>query len=126
MHLGLGATALPLDRFDGTPEWYEAYSQLVASDGVEGRLVTMHAFDASWDVWECHPKGDELVVCIDGQIDLIQEIEGEEIMTSLEAGQYAINSPGVWHTADVAGPTTVLFITAGVGTGHRPREVTSR
>lgn len=37
------------------------------------------------------------------------------------AGDYAINPRGVWHTADVAGHATALFITAGVGTEHRPR-----
>jgi len=39
----------------------------------------------------------------------------------LNAGQYAINAPGVWHTADVSGKATALFITAGMGTQHRPR-----
>jgi quercetin dioxygenase-like cupin family protein len=42
-------------------------------------------------------------------------------MITLAAGDYAINPPGVWHTADVASPATVLFITSGVGTQHRPR-----
>jgi len=37
------------------------------------------------------------------------------------AGDYAINPRGVWHMADVAGHATTLFITAGVGTEHRPR-----
>jgi hypothetical protein len=36
-------------------------------------------------------------------------------------GEYAINLPGVWHTADVDGEVTALFITAGMGTQHRPR-----
>jgi quercetin dioxygenase-like cupin family protein len=40
---------------------------------------------------------------------------------TLRAGDYAINPPGVWHTADVAGETTALFITAGMGTENRPR-----
>ena len=39
----------------------------------------------------------------------------------LEPGHYAINLPGVWHTADVKGHATALFITAGEGTQHRPR-----
>jgi hypothetical protein len=29
--------------------------------------------------------------------------------------------PGTWHTADVAGAATAVFITAGLGTQHRPR-----
>jgi hypothetical protein len=43
-----------------------------------------------------HPWGDELVLCVE---------------------------PGVWHTADVAGPATALFITAGLGTELRPPEI---
>lgn len=39
----------------------------------------------------------------------------------LSAGQYAINAPGVWHTADVTEPTTAVFITCGLGTQIRPR-----
>lgn len=36
-------------------------------------------------------------------------------------GEYAINPPGVWHTADVEGEATALFITAGLGTEARAR-----
>jgi len=37
-------------------------------------------------------------------------------------GQYAINEPGTWHTADVSGSATAVFITAGTGTQVRPRQ----
>ena len=40
---------------------------------------------------------------------------------TLQAGEYAINPPGTWHTADVDHEATGLFITAGMGTEHRPR-----
>ena len=40
---------------------------------------------------------------------------------ALARGDYAINPPGTWHTADVEGEATALFITAGWGTEHRPR-----
>ena len=39
----------------------------------------------------------------------------------LNPGEYAINDPGVWHTADVESEATALFITSGEGTEHRPR-----
>ncbi len=60
--------------------------------------VHLHTFDGPWDSWEMHPKGAELV-----------------------AGQAIINPPGVWHTADVDGRASALFVTAGVGTEIRPR-----
>ena len=62
----------------------------------------MHTFDEPWDAWEMHPKGHEVVICTAGKITLIQEIDGKTVRTTLTPGQYAINAPGVWHTADVA------------------------
>lgn len=120
IHLGLGATASAEPAFDGMA-WYAAYGARHAADGAEGRLVSMGTFSAPWDHWEMHPKGAEVVLCTAGSVTLIQEIDGAEQRTELSAGEYAINAPGVWHTADADGPTTVLFITAGLGTEHRPR-----
>ena len=128
IHLGLGATAEVEPEFTGEMSWYGGYTERHADDGAEGRLVTMHSFDESWDVWEMHPVGTEVVLCTAGLITLHQEhSDGTTATVSLAAGEYAINPPGTWHTADVgsvAGPGgagTVLFITAGLGTEHRPR-----
>jgi quercetin dioxygenase-like cupin family protein len=120
-HVGLGATAVREPRFTGNFEWYAAYGERHAKDGVEGRLVTMHSFDASWPSWEVHPSGEELVVCTAGSITLHQEIDGRVRTVTLRSGQAVINPRGVWHTADVDAPCTVLFITAGAGTQNRPR-----
>ena len=120
VHLGLGATALAQPEFDGM-EWYAAYAERTAADGIEGRLVSLYRFEDSWDSWEMHPSGDEVVLCVDGSITLIQERGGNETQITLQAGDYAVNAPGVWHTADVSSPVTALFITAGQGTEHRPR-----
>ena len=63
IHLGLGATAEIEPEFTGGMEWYGGYSARHAADGAEGRLVTMHTFTESWDVWEMHPVGAEVVLC---------------------------------------------------------------
>jgi quercetin dioxygenase-like cupin family protein len=120
VHLGLGATATVEPPFSGM-EWYEAYGARHASDGAEGRLVSMYTFTESWTTWEMHPVGAEVVICTAGRITLVQEVDGSEVRTTLEAGMYAINAPGVWHTADVDGSATAVFLTAGMGTEHRPR-----
>lgn len=120
VHLGLGATAVAEPAFTGM-DWYEGYGQRHGADGREGRLVSLYTFDAPWDSWEMHPKGHELVLCTEGELTVVQEVDGREVRTVLKAGEYAINGPGVWHTADVKGPTTAVFITAGLGTQHRPR-----
>jgi hypothetical protein len=122
IHLGLGATAEVEPVFTGDMEWYGAYSQRHDNDGREGRLVSMHAFSKSWDMWEMHPVGSEVVMCTAGSMTLYQEMaSGEIVKVRLEPGQYAINPAGVWHTADAHGEATALFITAGMQTQHRPR-----
>lgn len=122
IHLGLGATAAVEPRFTGDVAWYEAYAERHRGDGREGRLVAMHTFDAPWTGWEMHPAGAEVVLCTAGIITLLQQqADGTVTSVRLGAGQYAINPPGVWHTADVEEPSTAVFITAGEGTQHRPR-----
>lgn len=121
VHLGLGAKAEAQPAFDGMA-WYDAYEARTASDGAEGRLVSLYRFDADWDMWEMHPHGEELVVCVVGTMTLYQERPDGTVETvTLDAGDYAINPPGVWHTADVSGEATALFVTAGMGTEHRAR-----
>ena len=123
VHLGLGATAEVQPPFDGL-DWYEGYGERHDGDGAEGRLVSMYSFGESWDSWEMHPAGAELVLCTAGTITLIQEHDdGLTETVTLGPGDYAVNPPGTWHTADVApGETaTAVFITSGLGTQHRPR-----
>jgi hypothetical protein len=76
-----------------------------AADGAEGRLVNLYRFDTCWDPWKMHAAGGALS-------DIV-----------LGPGDYAINPPGVWHTADVAQAATVLFVTIGLGTERRPRQL---
>lgn len=99
-------------EFTGQMDWYLAYGQRHAADGFEGRLVALHAFTGSWDSWEMHPKGHEVVVCLAGRMVLHQETPDGVKSVVLEEGQGAINPPGTWHTADVEGHATGLFITA--------------
>lgn len=122
LHLGLGATAVVQPEFTGEMAWYEDYGARASGDGAEGRLVSLHHFSADWDMWEMHPAGSEVVLCIAGEITLHQEHpEGRRETVTLGAGDYAVNPPGVWHTADVAQEASAVFITAGLGTQHRAR-----
>ncbi|QZH76571.1 MAG: cupin domain-containing protein [Erythrobacter sp.] len=102
-------------------DWYERYGERTAADGAEARLVSQYRFAESWAMWEMHPEGAEVVICTDGAITLIQDIDGDQQSIRLTRGEYAINPPGVWHTADVDTEAEALFITAGLGTQHRPR-----
>jgi mannose-6-phosphate isomerase-like protein (cupin superfamily) len=121
LHLGLGATAIVQPAFSSM-EWYTAYGERHDADGAEGRLVTMYRFTENWDSWEMHPVGDEVVLCLSGQMTLHQEhADGTTGTVTISPNEYAINPPGTWHTADVANEATALFITAGMRTEHRPR-----
>ena len=122
IHLGQGASAVIQPQFTGDPDWYDAYDTRHSADGAEGRLVALHSFSEPWAMWEMHPVGAEVVLCTNGIITLIQEMpEGAQNRIVLHEGEYAINPPGVWHTADVDQTATVLFITAGEGTEHKNR-----
>ena len=123
IHLGLGAQAVVEPAFTGELSWYAGYADRHAGDGAEGRLVSMHSFSKSWDIWEMHPNGTEIVLCTAGSIVVHQETaDGRQASLRLGPGQYVINEPGTWHTADVDEEATVMFITAGLGTQHRPRD----
>jgi quercetin dioxygenase-like cupin family protein len=120
VHLGLGPTATPLPDFEWSRAYLDAYGERFAADGVGGRLVCVLPQTESWDSWERHPAGEEVVFLISGRVDLIQEIDGEERVIELRPGQALINPPNVWHTARVLEPGTALFITPGRGTEARP------
>ena len=121
IHLGLGARAVSQSPFTDM-DWYEDYGVRTASDGAEGRLVSMSTFSESWDSWEMHPDGDEVVICTAGCMTLHQAFaDGSTASVTISAGEYAINPPGCWHTADVEAEATAVFITCGQGTQGRPR-----
>ena len=125
IHLGLGATAVPQPEFprdERAMQWYADYGERHEADGTEGRLVSMFTFTEDWGMWEMHPNGAEVVLCISGEMELVQEqADGSHVSTRLSPGEYAVNPPGTWHTANIEGEATGLFITAGIGTEHRPR-----
>lgn len=123
IHLGRGAQASAEPEFTGTMQWYADYVARHSDDGVEARLVSVHQFSTSWTMWEMHPHGSEVVLCLSGHMTLHQQPqEGEARSLRLGPGEYAINPAGTWHTADAHEEVRALFITAGIGTEHRPRE----
>ena len=123
VHGGPGAAAQPeFPHDERAMDWYMDYGRRTEGDGAQGRLVSMYTFTESWPAWEMHPAGDEVVLCTAGRMTLHQQFPDGRIETvEIGPGEYAINPPGVWHTADIAGEATALFITAGIGTEHRDR-----
>jgi len=122
IHLDRDAGAAVESPISGR-EWYDGYVARHVEDGDAARLVSQYTFNESWDVWEMHPRGAEVVLCVRGAMILLQQFsDGRVEKVTLGPGEYAINPPGVWHTADIGpGGAEAVFITAGVGTEHCAR-----
>lgn len=121
VHLGLGSRAKPVEGFAWDPDVLKAYSAAVAADGAEGRIVTIFDGDGLGDHWERHPAGDELVVCLSGSVTVTRDVDGVSERVALRPGEATVNPAGAWHAVDMVGPSSILTITAGLGTDHRPR-----
>ena len=84
-------------------------------------LVTTHAYEADWPMWEMHPNGDEVVCLLSGSVLFILDLpEGPTQLPLTQPGSYVLVPRGTWHTARSTGACRLLFITAGEGTQHRP------
>ncbi|MFI8382462.1 cupin domain-containing protein [Pseudomonas sp. NPDC079086] len=87
----------------------------------QGRLMSAFSFSANWPSWERHPAGEELVMLLSGSaVLLLEEANGERALLLDTVGSYVLVPQGVWHTARTTQPTTLLFLTPGAGTEHRP------
>jgi mannose-6-phosphate isomerase-like protein (cupin superfamily) len=87
----------------------------------QGRLMSAFSFSTDWPSWERHPAGEELVMLLSGSaMLLLEEADGERELLLDTVGSYILVPQGVWHTARTTQPTTLLFLTPGAGTEHRP------
>ncbi len=83
-------------------------------------LVSRFDFDEPWPTWEMHPKGDEFVYLLSGDVDfLLKSDAGEQRLHIDQPGAYVVVPKGTWHTAHPNAPTSMLFITPGEGTENR-------
>jgi uncharacterized cupin superfamily protein len=112
-----GGNAIPVSVTD---TFYEELNHNFG-DFKDKRLVSQYNFDRDWGTWEMHPAGEEFVCLISGHLDLVLEQGGVENRLSLQVpGSYVIVPKGIWHTAKIHQPSSVLFITPGEGTQNRP------
>jgi mannose-6-phosphate isomerase-like protein (cupin superfamily) len=89
----------------------------------QGRLMSAFTFSEPWPVWERHPAGEELVMLLSGTAVVVLEEAGRERTVELrDPGSYVLVPKNAWHTARTSVPTTMLFLTPGAGTEHRPVE----
>ncbi len=90
------------------------------SDLGDGRLVTMTRQKKDWPHWERHPAGDEILILLSGELQMVLESAGRTRRVTMKAGQSLVVPKGAWHRAVVKKPGNMVFITPGAGTEHRP------
>lgn len=89
-------------------------------NGFKGHeLVSAYIFEENWQSWERHPNGDEIIVLLSGEIDIVlRQHDAEQQLTLNKPGTFTIIPRNTWHTASVNTRCEVLFITPGEGTEH--------
>jgi len=92
-------------------------------DGFKGHLlVAKFDFESDWPSWEIHPAGDEIVVLLSGRADMVLDRGGNhEVSPLAQLGAFVIVPKGIWHTARISTPTSMLFVTPGEGTENKPK-----
>ena len=89
-------------------------------------LVSSYAFDDDWPTWEVHPAGDEFVILVSGDVELVLAKEGgDETIRMSEPGTFVIVPRNTWHTARVRCHSVMMFITPGEGTINSEEPVRS-
>lgn len=87
-------------------------------------LITQSRFSGRWSQAEMHPMGDEIVCLLAGQCRFVlQKAAGDERLELDRPGSLVVVPAGVWHYAESGDDCTLLFITAGEDTQHRPNPV---
>lgn len=99
-----------------TPELYEHLDDEY-KDFAGHLLISSYAFDDDWPTWEVHPAGDEFVILVSGDADLVlAKGDGDETIRMTEPGTFVIVPQNTWHTARIRRPSVMMFITPGEGT----------
>jgi mannose-6-phosphate isomerase-like protein (cupin superfamily) len=86
----------------------------------EGRIVGTVPMAQDMTTWEMHPSGDEFLYLLSGRIACILEDAHGEQVVELRAGAACIVPQGMWHRLLVREPGSLLCMTPGEGTAHRP------
>jgi quercetin dioxygenase-like cupin family protein len=86
-----------------------------------GRVLSIFDYTATWNWWERHPDGEELVLVLSGSVRLhCDDGDGAPAVVALAAGEGTLVPRGVWHRAEIAEPARMLFVTpAPAQTQHR-------
>ena len=108
--------------FEGGESFWQRLAQadpeLAAADG--GWLISNYRLNRSWDKWEMHPKGDEIVSCQQGTCEFVLDTDDGPAILTMTPGKAVVIPKGTWHTVKVANKAELLHITYGSGTTFKP------
>ena len=124
----LEKTYLALDghgRVTPMPVGPDFWQTVDSNPAAKGTIVTVNAAEGDWDHWEVHPNGDEVLVLLEGETQIVFERPDGEQTFDLKPGSTLIVPAGVWHRARGQKHVRMLFITYGAGTTHKPRRPNS-
>lgn len=109
LHAGSAARCIPFaERARTEADWIVGIKP-VSDDS------TVHA-----DYWERHPRGEEVLCLLEGQVEITLSCEnGPERSVLLHAGQAFIVPRGYWHRLRVGQAGKLMFITPSQGSEHR-------
>jgi len=99
------------------PQFWETID--TRSDLQVGRLLGAFTRDKDMDHWEMHPAGDELLVALSGEFEIVLQDGRTDHVVALPAGRAFLVPFGIWHRLRVKTPGEVLFATPGKGTQQR-------
>ena len=102
----------------GGPEfWAGVHENPAAGD----TMVIVSEGGGDWPRWEMHPRGDEILVILEGAPRFfLEHPDGRLETVAARAGSTILIPKGVWHRAEGPSGAKTLFITYGPGTTHRP------
>ena len=87
----------------------------------DGRIISVFDYESTWSHWERHPIGDEFVLVIKGEVDLLLDQPSGADTIRLCDAQCRLIPQGAWHTVRIVEPSRVLFVTPTPAlTEHRP------
>jgi quercetin dioxygenase-like cupin family protein len=67
--------------------------------------------------WERHPKGDELLHVLEGEVEVeLLQKNGRIARETVRAGSFYVVPRGLWHRPVQRKPVVMLYVTPGEGT----------
>ncbi|MDQ0462773.1 mannose-6-phosphate isomerase-like protein (cupin superfamily) [Caulobacter ginsengisoli] len=87
---------------------------------LRANLVAVFGGEGDWPSWEMHPQGDEVLILLEGSMQMVFDRPHEPEIIFMAPGTTVIVPAGVWHRGVDQRGAKLLAITYGAGTDHRP------